>query len=51
MAFNPEIRKSDEHLHSISGNPVAGAQFVHFMVSSFIEHLLGVHENPRNGIK
>ena len=49
--FNPSIRSSDERLRLISDNPVAGARFFHFMVSSFIEHVLGIRENPRNGIR
>ena len=49
--FKPSIRTSDEHLHSISDNPVAGVQFFHFMVSSFIEHVSGVHDYPRNDIR
>ena len=50
MTFKPSIRTSDECLHLISDNPVAGAQFFHFMVSSFIAHVLGVCDHPRNGI-
>ena len=49
--FKLSVRISNEHLHLISENPVAGAQFFHFMASSFIEHVLGVQDNPRNGIK
>ena len=50
--FKPSNRTSNEHLYLMTENPVAGAQFFHyFMVSSFIEHVLGVHDNPRIGIK
>ena len=50
VTFKPSIRTGDERLHLISDNPVAGAWFFHFMVSSFIEHVLGVCDHPRNGI-
>ena len=49
--FNPSIRSSNECLCLISENQVSGGWFFHFMVSSFIEHLLGIHDNTRNGIR
>jgi len=42
--FSPELRIDDDRLRLISENPVAGARFFHFMVSMFIEHVLGVTE-------
>lgn len=49
--FKPMIRTDDEKLRLISENPVAGARFFHFMISAFIEHVLGVREFPRKGLK
>lgn len=42
--FTPAIRTEDDRLRLISENPVAGARFFHFMISSFIEHVLCVKE-------
>jgi hypothetical protein len=42
--FSPELRLEDDCLRLISENPVAGARFFHFMISAFIEHVLGVKE-------
>src|SRR6266849_2032754 len=43
--FSPQLRIDDDRLRLISENPVAGARFFHFMVSTFIEHVLGVAES------
>lgn len=41
--FQPSIQVSgDDAFRLISRNPVAGARFFHFMVTAFIEHVLGV---------
>jgi hypothetical protein len=40
--FSPSICSSDEGYCLIANNPVAGACFFHFMVESFIQHVLGV---------
>jgi len=45
--FSPTIRSSDECYQLIANNPVAGAQFFHFMVETFIEHVLGVGKHHR----
>ena len=42
--FSPELRTEDERYKLISQNPVAGAQFFHFMVEMFIKHVLGVDQ-------
>ena len=45
--FSPELKPNDERYRLISQNPVAGAQFFHFMVEMFIKHVLGVgQEHP-----
>jgi hypothetical protein len=45
--FSPELRPENERYKLISENPVANAQFVHFMVEMFIKHVLGVdQEHP-----
>jgi hypothetical protein len=44
-SFNPIFKSNDEHIYLISKNPVAGAQFFHFMVELFIKHVLGVGTN------
>ena len=36
-SFKPEIKADNDRLHLVSNNPVAGAQFFHFMISNFIE--------------
>jgi hypothetical protein len=43
--FEPHIMTSDDQFHLIASNPVAGAQFFHFMVESFIKHVLGVNSD------
>ncbi|KAF8660543.1 hypothetical protein AX14_007424 [Amanita brunnescens Koide BX004] len=39
--FMPEILPYDERLRLICNNPVAGARFFHFVISIFIEDVLG----------
>jgi len=34
--FSPELRAENEHYKLIAENPVAGAQFFHFIVEMFI---------------
>ena len=48
--FNPVIKTSNEHLCLMSGNPVAGAHFFHFMINAFIEHVLGIDNITKWGI-
>lgn len=48
--LSPDLRIGDDCLHLISENPVAGARFFHFMISMFIEHVLGITET-RQGMK
>ena len=43
--FSPELRPDNERHGLISQNPVAGAQFFHFMVEMFIKHVLGVGQD------
>jgi len=45
--FSPTIHSLDECYQLIANNPVAGAQFFHFMVETFIEHVLGVGKHHR----
>src|ERR1700720_3143822 len=45
QTFNPDLRPENERYKLIAGNPVAGAQFFHFMVETFIKHVLGVGQN------
>ncbi|KAF8240071.1 hypothetical protein L208DRAFT_1234532 [Tricholoma matsutake] len=45
VSFNPKIMIPDDHYHLIARNPVACACFFHFMVQSFIKHVLGVDSN------
>ncbi|KAF8234722.1 hypothetical protein L208DRAFT_1260492 [Tricholoma matsutake] len=46
--MNIELSQTeDERYHLIANNPVAGAQFFHFMVKMFIEHVLGVGSDHR----
>ena len=43
--FNPELRPENERYRLIAQNPVAGAQFFHFIVEMFIKHVLGVGQD------
>ena len=43
--FSPELRPENEHYRLIAENPVAGAQFFHFIVELFIKHVLGVNQD------
>ena len=43
--FSPELRPADERYKLIAENPVAGAQFFHFIVEMFIKHVLGVNQD------
>ena len=43
--FNPELRPENEHYRLIADNPVAGAQFFHFIVGMFIKHVLRVNQD------
>ena len=49
--FKPIIRTDDEKLRLITENPVAGARLFHFMISAFVEHVLGVCDPPRKPLK
>ena len=42
--FSPELRPDNEWYRLIADNPVAGAQFFHFMVGMFVKHVLGVDQ-------
>ena len=41
------MHPADERYRLIARNPVAGAQFFHFMIEMFIRHVLGVGTNHR----
>ena len=43
--FSPELRPENERYRLIAENPVAGAQFFHFIVELFIKHVLGVNQD------
>src|SRR6202453_2196297 len=43
--FEPMIRTKPERDNLIANNPVAGARFFHFIIQSFIKHVLGVGTN------
>jgi hypothetical protein len=43
--FSPELRPENERYRLIAENPVAGAQFFHFIVEMFIKHVLGVKQD------
>jgi hypothetical protein len=43
--FKPSILPYDKRLRLICQNPVACARFFHFMVTTFIKHVLGVNAN------
>ena len=45
--FKPKIIPYDERMRSVCRNPVAGAQFFHFMVETFIEDILGIEASHR----
>ena len=47
--FRPEILPYDERLRLICSNPVAGARFFHFVVTTFIEVVLG-YEADHEGL-
>jgi len=40
--FSPELRDKDDRFRLIARNPVAGARFFHYMVETFLKHVLGV---------
>ena len=42
IKFCPDLRTLQECYQLISKNPVAAAQFLHFMITCFIKHILGV---------
>ena len=44
-SYSPDVLGSDERMHLIARNPVAGARFFHYMVQMFIKHVLGVGTN------
>jgi hypothetical protein len=43
--FSPELRPENERYRLIAGDPVAGAQFFHFIVEMFIKHVLRVNQD------
>ena len=43
--FSSELRPENERYRLIAENPVASAQFFHFMVEMFIKHVLGVNQD------
>jgi hypothetical protein len=43
--FSPDIRPDNECYRLIANNPVASARFFHFMVQTFIKHVLGVDQD------
>jgi hypothetical protein len=45
MKFCPTVLSEDDHWHHVASNLVASARFLHFMISCFIEHVLGVGSN------
>ena len=47
--FSPDMPGYDDRAWMVCQNPVAGAQFFHFMVESFIEDILGVNRSDKLG--
>jgi hypothetical protein len=45
LPTSPKLRPENEHYRLIVENPVAGAQFFHFIVEMFIKHVLGVNQD------
>ncbi|KAI5891529.1 uncharacterized protein SCHCODRAFT_02668857 [Schizophyllum commune H4-8] len=44
-----EDAERDARFRAVISNPVAGARFFHFVIQSFIKHVLGVNEEPGPG--
>ena len=45
--FNPDLPLGDDCVRMIAHNPVAGARFFHYMIETFIKHVLGVGANHK----